>query len=67
VLSDHAVSNKHAVITISADRMVTITDLKSTNLTFINGTAIAPFVPTPLQDNDVIQLGLVPLRVNILS
>lgn len=64
-LSDESVSHNHATITVTADGNVTITDLGSTNGTFVNDQEING--PTSLHDNDIIRLSHVPLRVNILS
>jgi len=54
--SDPFVSGRHAQITASAG-VVQITDLGSTNGTFVNGTRLQPNVPTTLSDGDQLTIG----------
>ena len=56
-LSDVSVSSKHAQITRSADGKLCLSDLGSTNGTFINGSQLKPQNHYSLQDGDEIQFG----------
>jgi hypothetical protein len=58
VRSDPSVSPHHAVITLK-DGNYSITDLKSTSGTFVNGQRLPPEVPHPLEQKDSIQIGKV--------
>lgn len=56
-LLDPSISRRHATV-VSDDRgNVSITDLASTNGTFLNGAPLAPHLPYRLQDGDRLQLG----------
>lgn len=59
---DRGVSRTHAVLRFFADG-VTITDLKSANGTYINGTRLEPNASHTLKDNDEIRLGSLPIIV----
>lgn len=50
------ISSKHAKIDCDASGNWTVTDLHSTNKTYVNSTPISPDVPAPLAENDVISL-----------
>lgn len=52
------VSRMHAVIERTMDGY-TLTDLKSTNLTRINGQILAPNTPTPFEDGSTLEFGKV--------
>ena len=56
-LSDVSVSSKHAQISRSADGKLCLSDLGSTNGTFINGSQLKPQNHYSLQDGDEIQFG----------
>jgi diguanylate cyclase (GGDEF)-like protein len=56
-LDDLTVSRQHARLTLDAEGDVHITDLASSNGTFVNGIRIAGHCPTRLADGDRIQLG----------
>jgi diguanylate cyclase (GGDEF)-like protein len=51
------VSRYHAVIRTGADGIVRLTDLASSNGTFVNGSRIANHTPVPLHDGDRLKLG----------
>ena len=55
-VEDRSVSKSHAKITISSGE-VSITDLKSTNQTIINGKALEPLAPHKLSNNDQVKTG----------
>lgn len=55
-IDDRSVSKSHAKLTSSFGE-VSIIDLDSTNKTIVNGTAIPPFVPKKLENNDQIKVG----------
>ena len=56
---DVAVSRQHAEIVRLADGTFTVTDLGSSNGTFLNGSAVAmpPNTPTPLANGDSVSVG----------
>lgn len=56
VLSDVSVSAHHALLKVSVD-VLSVTDLGSTNGTFVNGRRLPSNTPTPLQAGDSIRLG----------
>jgi Ca-activated chloride channel family protein len=56
ILTDSSVSSHHAVLRVSCG-LLTITDVGSTNGTFVNGYALNPHVPTVLQMGDRLRLG----------
>lgn len=60
-LPDSRISRKHARIELADDRHWTITDLESSNGTFVNGQRIA--LPARLQEGDQLQLGRLSLVV----
>jgi hypothetical protein len=64
VLRDPAVSARHASISYKDGKFV-ITDLDSTNGTFVNGDA-EPVARVELKDNDVIRLGETSLKFKCL-
>jgi len=55
-IDDRSVSKSHVKLTISFGE-VSVIDLDSTNKTIINGTAIQPFVPVLLKNNDQLKIG----------
>lgn len=63
-LRDQAVSSKHASIGYREGKFV-ITDLDSTNGTFLNGET-APLARTELKDNDLIRVGETTLKFKCL-
>jgi diguanylate cyclase (GGDEF)-like protein len=52
-----SVSRRHASIIADAKGIVSLTDLSSTNGTFLNGVRIPPQVPHKIRDGDRIQFG----------
>ncbi len=56
-LPDPSISRRHAAVVTAARGDVSITDLASTNGTFLNGMSLAPHVAHQLRDGDRIQLG----------
>lgn len=61
VIADDFVSSTHARVTPAPDGTALIEDLDSTNGTVVNGQRIAR--PTPLVAGDVVDLGVVRLKV----
>lgn len=59
-----SVSRRHARI-IKQKSRVFVEDLGSINGTFVNGKRLQPYVPETLHDGDVLQLGKLPIEVNI--
>ena len=55
-VEDRSVSKSHAKVTILAGE-VSITDLKSTNQTIVNGETLKPLVPRKLSNNDQVKTG----------
>ena len=55
-VEDRSVSKSHAQITVEAGE-VSITDLKSTNKTIVNGKALDPMSPQKLKNNDQVKTG----------
>lgn len=49
-------STRHAQVTCT-DGRIAVTDMKSTNGTYVNGRRIDPNVPTPLHDGDKVRFG----------
>lgn len=49
-------STRHATISCQNGQMV-LSDMKSTNGTYVNGRRIEPNVPTPLNDGDKVRFG----------
>jgi len=64
VLNDNAISGKHASLRYK-DQRFTITDLDSTNGTFLND-RLDPIAREELKDNDVIRVGEVTLKFKSL-
>jgi len=56
VIGDDSVSSRHALLDIGGSTL-SLTDLGSTNGTFVNGTRLAPNAATPLQVGDKVKLG----------
>jgi hypothetical protein len=63
---DSGVSRLHASITVR-ETCLSIQDLGSTNGTFLNGYTIQPFVDVPLENEDVIELGNLELKLIFLA
>jgi pSer/pThr/pTyr-binding forkhead associated (FHA) protein len=57
------VSRKHAVLQWD-EKYVTLSDLKSTNGTRLNGSLLYPMQPRIVRNDDELQLGALQLRVN---
>ena len=64
VLRDAAISGKHASLRYK-DQKFTITDLDSTNGTFLNDRA-DPIAREELKDNDIVRIGEVTLKLKCL-
>jgi diguanylate cyclase (GGDEF)-like protein len=56
-LLDPSVSRHHAAVGVDSNETVWITDLASTNGTFLNGGRLTPHIAYPVQDGDRIQFG----------
>ena len=56
-LDDMTVSRRHAAVRMDARGRVTLTDMGSTNGTFLNGSRVDADCPAPLEEGDRIQLG----------
>jgi FHA domain-containing protein len=65
ILYDPRVSSRHAVISYLRQGFFTITDIGSTNGTFVNGLRLTPHVPQILHSGDTICLGDTILRFQI--
>lgn len=59
------VSRRHALLQLDSDRLVLI-DNHSTNGTLLNRKQMQPGVPYPLRNGDIIGLGLLELRLEML-
>ena len=55
--SDLSVSRRHAALVVDAVGDIWLTDLNSTNSTFLNDGRVAPHVPHRLHDGDRVRLG----------
>jgi pSer/pThr/pTyr-binding forkhead associated (FHA) protein len=62
--SSKSVSRRHATITRKEGEVV-VEDLGSVNGTFINGKRLDPYLPEPLRDGDILQLGKLLIEVEI--
>lgn len=60
--SDRGVSREHATLHIEDDR-VYVTDLKSTNGTYVDGERLTPYVPCPLAKGKELLLGRLAVQV----
>jgi hypothetical protein len=58
------VSREHARI-VRRGEVVEVEDLASTNGTLLNGKRLAPYLPVPLQDGDMLQLGRMLIEVGL--
>ncbi len=56
-IDDITVSRRHAVVAVGAEGIAQITDLGSSNGTFVNGESIAPHRVVVLEDGDRVQPG----------
>jgi diguanylate cyclase (GGDEF)-like protein len=56
-LSDNSISRYHALITLDSDGSARLTDLESTNGSFVNGRRIPAHTPVPVKDGDRLQFG----------
>lgn len=57
------VSRAHARLSITPDHYLTITDLSSSNGTFVNGFRLPAHTPHNLRDSDLVQLGKLEMKV----
>jgi len=55
--ADLGVSRRHAALVADAHGEIWLTDLKSTNGTYLNDGKVAPYVPHRLRDGDRVRLG----------
>ena len=62
---DKGVSRRHAKIT-KQDGMLVIEDLGSVNGTFVNGHKLPPYSTEAIHSGDVIQLGQLTIKINLL-
>lgn len=58
------VSRRHARV-IKRDDEIVLEDLGSVNGTCLNGQKLAPFLPVPLNDGDVLQLGQLSIEARV--
>uniref|UniRef100_A0A0B7AFR9 E3 ubiquitin-protein ligase CHFR n=1 Tax=Arion vulgaris TaxID=1028688 RepID=A0A0B7AFR9_9EUPU len=58
------ISRCHAIIRRQEDNSWTIADNKSLNGTHVNGQQLVPFIPSTLQDGDMVQFGI-PTKSNL--
>lgn len=63
---DSGVSRRHAMIRPSRDKLYLI-DLHSTNGTRINGAPVEPGIPCPIENGDIISLGMLTFTVRIAA
>ena len=61
----YGVSRVHATIQFASTGHLYLTDLDSTNGTFVGAAALTSFQPKLLRHNDVITLGSLPMRLNL--
>lgn len=66
VHAERTVSRRHARI-LKQGNKVLVEDLDSINGTFINGKKLDPYLPEPLNDGDLLQLGRLRIEVEIIS
>lgn len=59
-----SVSRRHAEI-FRQGLEVVVEDLGSVNGTFVNGKRLDPYLPEPLRDGDILQLGKLLIKVSI--
>jgi pSer/pThr/pTyr-binding forkhead associated (FHA) protein len=60
--TDESVSRKHASVRRRDDGLVEVTDLNSTNGTYINGQKLVS--PTPMRAGDVLRIGQIEMRLD---
>ncbi|MDX2036259.1 MAG: GGDEF domain-containing protein [Isosphaeraceae bacterium] len=56
-LADSSISRYHALLETDDEGQVRLSDLESTNGTFVNGKRLPPHTPVPLKDGDRLQFG----------
>ena len=56
-LPETSISRYHALITVDAEGQPRLTDLDTTNGTFLNGKRLPPQTPVPVRDGDRLQFG----------
>jgi diguanylate cyclase (GGDEF)-like protein len=56
-VEEKSISKKHAVIKVTSNDVVTLTDLKSTNGTELANRKLLPMEPVTLSDNDRVKMG----------
>jgi pSer/pThr/pTyr-binding forkhead associated (FHA) protein len=66
VLADDSVSTQHARLGYESSRWL-LTDLGSTNGTYVEGVRLAPNVPTPLTDGSLVRFGGISLQFRQLE
>jgi pSer/pThr/pTyr-binding forkhead associated (FHA) protein len=59
---DRGIASRHHATIQRDDNVYALTDLGSTNGTFVNGNRIAAFSPQPLRPGDVIKVGEVEME-----
>jgi hypothetical protein len=65
-IEEQGVSRRHARI-LRKGNQVFVEDLGSSNGTFINGERIVPYLPKPIYDGDILQLGNLEIDIHILQ
>lgn len=61
--SQRGVSRRHVRLDLLSDRYLYITDLHSTNGTYLNGARLKPYVPSLLDSGDKLVLGRLPIQI----
>lgn len=56
-LAEASVSRRHAVLRVEGPGSDLLTDLGSSNGTFLNGARLVPHAPTPIKDGDRVRIG----------
>lgn len=64
---DRTVSRRHAAVRAENGGWTVVETNAGTNGTFLNGAKIDPFKVYPVEDGDLVQLALVPLRMRLLA
>jgi HD-GYP domain-containing protein (c-di-GMP phosphodiesterase class II)/pSer/pThr/pTyr-binding forkhead associated (FHA) protein len=65
MLDDNSVSRKHAEIRLSNDSSWAVTDLGSTNGTYVNGHRVPPDKPKTIKTRDIVQFGKIAFVVEM--
>ncbi|WP_395294292.1 FHA domain-containing protein [Kitasatospora hibisci] len=58
LLTDDTVSHRHLVVALRTDGSAWVTDLGSTNHTYVNGVRLTPRTPSPVRSGDRLRLAM---------